>query len=278
MHNNHCILCRSSNYSLIHKRGKWNYLKCRRCGLVSIDPVPSPDQLSQSYCHYLPESDEEIKKWAAMMRPIIVKSARMIESEIPPGRLLDIGSGYGFFLKEMKQRGWEVEGIEISETGRQYTKAEIGATVHSEPLESMSFSSDYFDVVTLFYVIEHLPDPVSTMHEVNRILKPGGLALVRWPHSTPIIRLTGPLSRYFDLYHTPYHLYDFSPLTIKMLFRCAGFGAIRTVIGGYTLPDISFNRWCSIAAGSLAEWICRMAGERVLLPAVSKTTLARKIL
>ncbi len=276
-HNNHCLLCGSSRFRLIHKRGQWTYLRCRRCGLVRLDPMPSPEELRQSYHTYLPDSENEVEKWEAMMRPVVVKSARIIEAESPPGRLLDIGSGYGFFLKEMKQRGWEVEGIEISETGRQYAKAKIGVNIHAGQLESLSLPRDSFDAVTLFYVIEHLSDPLSTMKEVNRILKPGGLALVRWPHSTPIVRLTGPLSKRFDLYHSPYHLYDFSPLTMTMLLEGAHFEAIKTLVGGYTLPDIRINRWCSIITGILAERICLMSRGRILIPGVSKTTIAQKI-
>jgi len=275
---NPCLLCKSSRFRLIHQRGKWTYVMCRDCGLVSLDPHPTEAELINSYDSYLPEDPVEIRKWASMMRPIVLKSAQMIEAEhgLNKGRLLDIGSGYGFFLEEMKSRGWDVEGIELSDTGRKYTRDRINVPIHSHPIESLSLPQDQFDVVTLFYVIEHLPDPLSTIRAVYRMLKPGGMILVRWPHSTPIVRLLGPLSRNLDLYHTPYHLYDFSTGTISRILTSASFDRIKTVVGGHTIPDVGLNRWASIVTGVLAETVFRLSGGRILIPGVSKTTMAQK--
>ena len=269
----HCLLCGSSQFCLIHQKDMWKYLRCRNCGLVGMYPHPSDDELFGSYGDYLPKDPRKIKAWKAMMRPIIVNAAGLIESE--PGRLLDIGSGYGFFLEEMKNKGWEVEGIELSETGRQYTQRRINVPVHSRPVEFLTLPENHFDVVTLFYVIEHLPDPVSTLREVRRIIRPGGTLLLRWPHSTPLVRLLGPFSRMFDLYHTPFHLYDFSPKTISMLLSASSFDHIRTVIGGYTLPEPRINRYASIITGIFAEVLFRLSGGRILVPGVSKTSVAR---
>jgi len=251
---------------------------CLDCGLLSIDPHPSADELAGNYNSYLPESPEVIRQWGAMMRPIVVKSAGLIETELgnKPGRLLDIGSGYGFFLEEMKTRGWEVEGVELSETGRKYTRNRIDVPVHSYPLESLCLPKNHYDVVTLLYVLEHLPDPVSTLREVSRILRPGGLVLLRWPHSTPIVKLLGPFSRFLDLFHTPFHLYDFSPKTMTRLLAVSSFKQIRTVVGGYTIPEIRMNRYASTITGVFAEVLWRLSGGRILLPGVSKTTVARK--
>ncbi len=276
--NKRCLLCKSSRFRCLHQKAKWKYLMCSDCGLVSIEPHPSVDELIADYDTYLPEDPVEIEAWQSMMRPIVVKSARLIESEYgeETGRLLDIGSGYGFFLEEMKSRGWDVEGVELSETGRRYTQSRISIPVHSVSLESLSLPDDHFDIVTLFYVIEHLSDPVSTIREVARILKPGGLILVRWPHSTPLVRLLGPLSRKLDLYHTPFHLYDFSPRTIRMLLATASFEGVKTIVGGHTLSAITLNRWSSIISGVLAEALFSLSKGWILIPGVSKTSIARK--
>ena len=269
----HCVLCGSSQFRLIHQKDRWKYIQCRACGLVGMDPHPSDDELLGSYGEYLPEDPEKIRAWKTMMMPIIRHSAGLIESK--PGRLLDIGSGYGFFLEEMKNQGWEVEGIELSETGRNHTQGRIKVPVHSRPLELLSLPEDHFDVVTLFYVIEHLSDPVATIREIRRILRPEGMLLLRWPHSTPVVRLLGPLSRMFDLYHTPFHLYDFSPRTISMLLSATSFEHVRTVIGGHTLPELPIYRYASIITGIFAELLFKLSGGRVLVPGVSKTTVAR---
>jgi len=235
--------------------------------------------LTKNYQTYLPVQPGEIEAWEMMMKPVIVKSADLIESRARTGRgrLLDIGCGYGFFLQEMKHRGWKVEGIEISEVGRQYAQDKWDIHVYSQPLEDLPLPESIFDVVTLIYVIEHVHDPLTLLREVNRILKPGGLILLRWPHSTPIVRILGPLSKKLDLYHTPYHLYDFSPRTMNKILTSCGFGEIETAIAGNTKPSKRFDRWASVIFGGVGEAVYYLSRRHFLLPGISKTTSAIKL-
>jgi SAM-dependent methyltransferase len=275
----HCILCNGSNFRIIHRRDQWQYLRCLNCDLVSLHPRPTPKILMKNYEDYLPVQPEEIKAWEIMMKPVIDKSADLIESRTKShrGRLMDIGCGYGFFLQEMKCRGWKVEGIEISQIGRQFVWEKWDIYVHSQALENLAFPENSFDVITLFYVIEHVLDPLGLLIEVKRVLKPGGLILLRWPHSTPIVRLLGPLSQKLDLYHTPYHLYDFSPSTMEKMLSYCGFREIETIIAGNTKPSNRFNRWVSVILGQVGEALSYLSGGHFLLPGISKTTLAIKL-
>jgi 2-polyprenyl-3-methyl-5-hydroxy-6-metoxy-1,4-benzoquinol methylase len=273
-----CILCNNFNFRTIYQKDHWQYLRCLNCDLVSLYPRPSQDELMSNYRDYLPIQPKEIEAWEIMMKPVIVKSANLIESRVRAGsrRLLDIGCGYGFFLKEMESRGWMVEGIEISQTGRQYAHDKWDIHVHSQPLEDLSIPENSFDVITLFYVIEHVLDPLSLLMEVKRVIKPGGLILLRWPHSTPIVRMLGPLAQKLDLYHTPYHLYDFSPKTMEKILRTCGVAEIETMILGNTRTPNRFARWVSVIFGGLGEALCYLSRRNLLLPGISKTTLAIK--
>lgn len=276
---NPCVLCNSSDFRVIYQREMWKYYLCLNCFLVCIHPKPTPDELIRIYQTYLPDQPEEIAGWERMMRAVIAKSANLIETGVRTGKrkLLDVGSGYGFFLKEMKSRGWQVEGIEVSRAGRRYAQEKWGIHVYSEPLEDITLPDNYFDAITLFYVIEHIHDPLALLTEVKRILKPDGLILLRWPHTTPIIRILGPLARRLDLYHTPYHLYDFSPGTIKRALLGSGFKEVRTCIGGYTLPPQRLGQWASTVFGQLGEALYFLSRGRILFPGISKTTIAYKI-
>jgi len=273
-----CILCGNRLFRPVLRKAGWSYLQCTRCSLVSRRPKPSINEIQEHYAAYLPVDAGEITAWRSMMMPVVIASADLIESRncICRGSLLDVGCGYGFFLHEMKCRGWDVMGIEISETGRWYTETTWDIPVYPAKLETLGLESESVDVVTLFYVIEHVENPPALLEEVRRILKPGGLVLLRWPHSTPIVKVLGPLSKKLDLYHTPYHLYDFSPATIRMLLRQAHFENITTVIGGRTRPLGGLNHWSSMISGAVAESVYRATGGRILFPGVSKTTLAHK--
>jgi SAM-dependent methyltransferase len=243
---------------------------------VRLWPRPSDGEILQSYDSYLPLAPGKVQAWETMMAPVIRVSRDLVEARASTGgrRLLDIGCGHGFFLREMASRGWAVEGIEVSAAGRAYAAERLGFEVHAGPLEAAGLPAESFDVVTLFYVIEHVTDPIGCLNEVRRILRPGGLMLLRWPHSTPIIRLLGPLARWLDLYHTPYHLYDFSPKTIRRLLHLTGFEGIETLIGGHTRPEGMGGRASAWAFGALGEGLLSLSRGKVLLPGVSKTTLA----
>ena len=98
---------------------------------------------------------------------------------LPPGRILDIGCGPGFMLSGLRA-GWEKHGVEVSRFAAQH--AEQYCEIHVGPVEDAQFPSLHFDVVVLYHVIEHVPDPVSMIREVHRLLKTGGFSC--WAHQT----------------------------------------------------------------------------------------------
>jgi hypothetical protein len=114
------------------------------------------------------------------------------------------------------------------------------------------------------------------LRECYRILKPGGVVLLRYPHTTPIkilLRLLGIKNRLYDL---PAHLSDFSPKIIQRCLEKIGFEKCQHLIGGYTLPCDSGKRTSSVLFGGTAEALFRLSGKKFLFPGVSKTVLAFK--
>jgi len=273
-----CILCGAVEFIEIHQRHQWQYLCCQDCRLITIHPRPTFQALMECYRNYLPDQASEIAKWKKMMAPVNHESADLIEARTNKmkGKIFDIGCGHGFFLQEMNRRGWQVSGLEISKTGRRFIKRTMDLAVFSEPLENLSLPSNTFDVVTLFYVVEHVIDPLLLLTEIRRILKPDGFVLIRWPHTTPIVKILGPLSKKLDLYHTPFHLYDFSPSTIETLLSLSGFGSIETMVAGHTRPNGRLNRYSSMLFGRIGDALFSLSRGKFLLPGVSKTTLAYK--
>ena len=122
----------------------------------------------------------------------------------------------------------------------------------------------------------------SAKHEVgnNEVSLYTYLDALEGSYNDYITRNGGPLDfdTYFayNVYHTPYHLYDFNPKNMKQLLIQTGFKSIETVIGGHTLPQRKFYRWSSVSFGGLAETLLRITAGKFLLPGVSKTTIAYK--
>jgi SAM-dependent methyltransferase len=272
-----CLLCRGSEFKPFIREGEWQYLRCLTCGLIFLDPQPSKKFLHNHYQDYLPVDDRGIESWHKLMAKVFAKSAGLIQKEIPvPGRLLDIGCGYGFFLEEMAQRGWQVEGLEISATGLSYGREKLGLDVSDSPLPRPDWQDNCYDVITLFYVIEHLHNPRVVLREAHRLLRKGGLLLLRWPHTAPIARMLRPWAKRMRLYQAPSHLFDFSPVTIYKILDQLEFHEIRTTVCGWTKPVDKGAHLAAWFFGSLGEKLAKVTRDRLLLPGVSKTTLARR--
>lgn len=270
-----CHVCGNDSCAPLIREGVWHYFRCRRCGLVFLHPQPSEAFLAEHYQHYLPVEEPERAAWQRLMEPVTASSVALLEERSArPGRLLDVGCGHGFFLKAMAESGWQVEGIEISATGRDYARAVLGVEVSAQPLPRLEWAEAQFDVITLFYVIEHLADPRAVLTEVRRLLRPGGLLLLRWPHTTPLARLLRPWVQSLKLYQAPSHLFDFAPRSITILLSDLGFQGIRTTIGGWTQPENRAARLAAAVFGRIAAGLDRLSQGRWLLPGVSKTTLA----
>jgi 2-polyprenyl-3-methyl-5-hydroxy-6-metoxy-1,4-benzoquinol methylase len=212
-----------------------------------------------------------------MMEPVFRNAADLIEHSMPRGRLLDVGTGYGFFPALMQARGWEVMGLEASVSGARYGRKRWGFPILAQPWEKASFPEKEFNVVTALYVIEHLPDPLAFLKEVHRILRPGGMIVLRYPHTTPIKDILSIMRIKNHLYHLPFHLSDFSPTSMRRALTKAGFAQIKTVVGGFTAPPYPVGQWAGIIFGNLAEILSQLSGGFIMLPGVSKTTIARKV-
>lgn len=271
-----CNFCGSSEGKPIHREGLYKMWKCRSCGFIYLNPRPDAASLRFHYQSYLPEDELGIEQWRQMMRPVIRWAADFIEENQPKGRILDAGTGYGYFLLEMKRRGWEAMGLDISITGVEYGRKRLGLPILATTLEESRLPDDSFDVITAFYLIEHLPDPLGFLRECHRLLKTGGLIVIRYPHTTPIkafLRMFGIPNR---LYDAPYHLSDFSPKTMEGFLKKAGFTRCQSFIGGYTLPAHFPSRLVSRVFGIISQGLFFASGNRFLFPGVSKTATGRK--
>ena len=271
-----CPICEGSRGEPLHLEGSFQMVRCPSCQFVFLNPRPTSDSLLRFYQKYLPEEESSVESWEKMMKVVFRRAANLLQQYRRDGRLLDVGTGFGFFLAEMKKRGWDATGVEISKKAMDYARDILGLTIHPGPLEKTSFPDNHFDVVTGFYVIEHLPNPIVFFKECYRILKPGGFLLLRYPHTTPIKNLLHFFGIKNRLYDLPAHLSDFSPKMIQRCLEGIGFGECRHQIGGYTLPSDLGKRIASILFGNLSEALFFLSLGKFLLPGVSKNILAFK--
>jgi 2-polyprenyl-3-methyl-5-hydroxy-6-metoxy-1,4-benzoquinol methylase len=158
------------------------------------------------------------------------------------GRLLDIGSGRGELLRAAVEEGWEAIGIDPSPQFAKYAAEYSGATVIPKSVEECHFDDGMFDIVILAAVLEHLYTPDDTIREVARILRKGGALFVDVPNEAGIYFRVGNLYERIrgrnwvvNLAPTfpPYHLFGFTPRSLKALLAKHGLKPARwRVYGG----------------------------------------------
>lgn len=246
-----CNLCGENNSSFLFESydrqyknpGIFKLVRCHRCGLVYLNPRPrdvgvyypddyiphnlynlSKDTFPESLTSKFLNSEKYYKKNKNTVDHFFASIFEMVYNPIPPcysGKVLDVGCGSGISLYNLKKRGWDVYGLDLSEKAVRFVQEELGLkNIFAGTLEDKKYPENFFDVVLLTHVIEHLPNPKKTLSEVKRILRPGGLLLITTPN---FACLNAKLFRkYWFPLETPRHLYLFTPKTLQNLFGLVG--------------------------------------------------------
>ncbi len=272
-----CNLCGADETRVITTQNDYRVVQCSCCGLVYVNPRPTSEMLVKLYNDYHIRNGKDANTWERLMKKNFMEISAMLNRLFPErGRILDIGCGYGYFIKMMGNARWAAVGIEPSSRTSGYAK-DKGLTVIKTTIDDAEFPDESFDAVTAFYVLEHLFDPLSAVKKIFMLLKPGGVTVLRVPHTTPIVKFLAVLRIKNNLYDLPFHLYDFSPKTIRLLLEKAGFSSIRVIPGSSTLPNHYGERAISLVSGTLSQILFSMSNRKLLLPGTSKTIIASKL-
>jgi len=148
------------------------------------------------------------------------------------GKLLDVGCGSGKWLSRMRDLGWDVAGVDF-DADAVAEGVRRGLRVAHGPVEAQRYPDESFDAVMLNHVIEHVPDPVATLAECRRIVKPGGEVLLFTPNGASLAHRV--FKRAWRGLEPPRHLHLFSPVSMRTLLARAGFveSDVRTVNSKY---------------------------------------------
>ncbi len=273
-----CNVCGEDDTEPLTAQNGFRMVRCRMCGLAYLNPRPPQEAMLSLYADYHARNGGDEASWERLMSRVFRESANLLEAALAgaqPLRLLDIGCGFGSFVALMRQRGWDAEGIDPSPAAIASALGK-GRPVRMGTMEQLREERRIYDALTMFYVLEHLPDPMGALRKTWDLLAPGGVLLIRVPHTTPIVRLLSPLGLGGTLYDPPFHLYDFSPAVLGEMLRRTGFAKVRTLPGTSTLPSRIGPRIASTFFSLLAAGLYALTRGVVLLPGVSKTTIARK--
>jgi SAM-dependent methyltransferase len=183
-----------------------------------------------------------MKKWSfgKMIVPVLNKVSLEGGS-----RILDVGCGMGPLLDVLSSKGFEVFGLEIGKKSWEFANRRHPNHVFQGFLCDTPFHDDFFDLITMYDVIEHMQDPIGAMHQARRLLKPGGWVYLLTPNIFSInSRLFG---QHWYQYKPNEHLFYFSPTSLDLLLRRCRFDEVTIQAAGvYTdLARISHPRVAS---------------------------------
>jgi len=238
----------------------YRIVRCRECGLVRSDPVLATHDLERLYEASAVDYVESIPN---LRRTYAAEVMRLSRHGLRRESLLEIGCGNGFFLEEALELGFrQVRGVEPSTRAVQRADARIAAWIERGPVRPGLYSEASFDLVCMFQVLDHLPEPAETLKTVRHWLRPNGLLLcLNHDISALPARILAERSPIIDVEHT----YLFDPSTMRRLLEVAGYRPLelRTVSNVHNLrhlvhltpmPDRLRRTLLARLRGSLGDW------------------------
>ncbi|MBP8696457.1 MAG: glycosyltransferase [Syntrophobacterales bacterium] len=218
-------------------------VRCLSCSTVYLRTRLNKDAMRRVYQSYadgpshmaLPANDEAINK-SGLRRNYFLNE--LLEFTTPVGKLLDVGCGWGAFLDNARDRGFEVQGIEVTRKCVAFANERLGIPVTDEPFEDVPFESGSLSVVTMLHVLEHLPEPSRAIENAYRSLKPGGIFCGIVPNIESLC--SQELGERWYWLDPQYHYVHYSPSTLKRHLESAGFTVERlyTATGDYGRENV----------------------------------------
>ena len=268
-----CAVCGADDVDLRHTKASpegeiFPIVRCRRCGLVYVSPRRRPDTLVVLYRRsaYFRTKQQVVSGYSdyiadgELHRTFFRHQLHQIERYVKSGRLLDVGCAMGFLLDEARRRGWQTQGVDLSEFASNYARAELGLPVFTGLLRDARYPDGHFDAVVMDDVIEHVGDPEAELAEVRRILRPGGVVLLHTPNADSFsYRVSG---RHWVHLKPGEHLVYFSPRTLTALLEKLGFQTKESHASGkptnlryIALRVPRYGKTIGLIAQAIVRWI-----------------------
>lgn len=222
-------------------------VRCEACEAVFTWPIPAVDRLDRYYpqSYYRKSSGRRFPAIVEFLQRRTYSSrARAVERALGGGhgRMIDVGCGPGWLLREFQRRGWEAQGTELSSAAASFARDELKLNVQSRELSDLKFPDGHFDAVTLWHVLEHIPDPSALIQEIGRILKPGGVLLVGVPNWGGA-GSRWSRSKWFQL-DVPRHVNHFTARRLRRELESAGLEIRRQYFLAPEFDFFSFVQTC----------------------------------
>jgi 2-polyprenyl-3-methyl-5-hydroxy-6-metoxy-1,4-benzoquinol methylase len=204
---------------------EWPIVRCKNCALVYTSIRIESADTKEIYHDHAYEFERSARADALVDgRPHGERVISQLTKHVPEGKLIDIGCASGELMRQAERLGWKAEGVELaphlSDTARKR-----GLAVKTGTLEDAHYPDATFDAATLLDVIEHLEDPLATLAEIHRILRPGGVLVIETPNWNSVYRRI--LRRWWAALQPRLHLLYLDPQSASNMLKFASFQTLE---------------------------------------------------
>jgi len=227
-----CPLCHSPLHNTMFRDPPYELRRCSACGLGYVTPRRSPDALAAMYGNETYWSSPSPKthgyadyraEQSRYLRTFRKRLDYALKDGPASGRVLDVGTAAGFCMAVLRERGYDVYGVEVSPVIAAYGQNELGFGDRTfvGVLDDAPHELHSFDVVCMWDVVEHVPDALGLLKRAHDLLKPGGKLIIETQDiDSRFAKTLGPRWHHFK--HAE-HIYHFNPSTIRRLLADGGF-------------------------------------------------------
>ncbi|MGD9494015.1 MAG: class I SAM-dependent methyltransferase [Bacteroidales bacterium] len=233
-----CPLCESKSYKTIDSDRGLAIVKCTDCDLIFTNPRPI-----NSEHNYFGEENLFYNEARLIFNgkkkhhrdKNYEHELKIIRKYKSNGKLLDVGSNMGFFLRKAREAGFEAEGVEPSASLAKIAQREWGLTIHNSFLEQADLKPNNYDVITLIDVFEHVTNPGDLLDSCKNIISKQGILVIKVPNGNynyfkmKLSRLFGKKNS-MDIWDCYEHVVHYTPETFKKIALKHGWSIKKMVI------------------------------------------------
>lgn len=222
-HNEISPILEVSDYSISNET--FHIHQCDHCGFRFTANPPLEEACGKYYQDekYISHSNTSkgiVAKLYHQVRYIMLRRKHQLITKISNGtKVLDVGSGTGYFLNHLKSNGYQVQGVEMSDSARTFSIHEFGINV-VKSIDDIE-KHQKFDCITLWHVLEHLYNPNKYMQRFRELLDTHGTLVIALPNHQSFD--ANKYNTYWAAYDVPRHLWHFNPSTLSSFAQNNGF-------------------------------------------------------
>lgn len=236
-----CPFCESKNIEIKNRNAESNLYKCKKCNslfrkyFIPISTDYSSKYFIEDYKNQYGKTYEEDEE---NLKALAKKRLKIINDIKPSGKILDLGSAMGFFLKEASLNGYETEGIEISEYAANYCVNNLNLNVHNISLLDFEYKEKEYDIITAWYVLEHINDFGKLLKKILFSLKEDGILALAMPNGNGI---SGRYNKnYFKIVPLD-HAFEINPKALDRFLKKYSLKRMH-----FENQSVYYNRFCDI--------------------------------